>query len=231
MRLAALYDIHGNLPALEAVLAEARDAGVDRLVVGGDVFPGPMAVEAFHLLHDLELPVSFIRGNCDRNLIEIARSGTSKDLPDAFVPLFQWQAAQLNASELDVIATWPLTTQIEASGVGAVLFCHATPRDDNEIFTESTPIEQISSAFAKLDARTVICGHTHRQFERTIGDVRMINAGSVGMPGNRKDAEWLLVADRIELRRTSYDLGAAAERMRRTTYPGLEQFLAAIGAS
>jgi len=197
--------------------------------VGGDVFPGPMALEVFHLLRDLELPKSFIRGNCDRNVVELATEGKTTGLPDAFVPLLQWQASQLSASELGAIAAWPLTTRTDAPPFGPVLFCHATPRDDNEIFTEATPDERISAAFTNLDAQTVICGHTHRQFERTLGDVRVINAGSVGMPGNGRDAEWLLITDRIELRRTSYDLEAAAARMRRRYYPRLDEFLTAIG--
>jgi diadenosine tetraphosphatase ApaH/serine/threonine PP2A family protein phosphatase len=151
-------------------------------------------------------------------------------LPDAFVPLFEWHASQLSASELNTIAAWPLTETIDAADVGRVLFCHATPRDDNEILTATTPDEAISPLLANVDARAVICGHTHRQFERMLGDVRLINAGSVGMPGNGRDAEWLLITDRFELRRTSYDLGAAAARMRRTDYPRLDEFLTAIGA-
>src|SRR5690349_255650 len=120
MRIAALYDIHGNLPALEAVLDDARAASVDKIVVGGDVFPGPMALEVFHLLRDLELPKSFIRGNCDRNVVELATEGKTTGLPDAFVPLLQWQASQLSASELGAIAAWPLTTRTDAPPFGPV---------------------------------------------------------------------------------------------------------------
>jgi predicted phosphodiesterase len=213
------------------VLAEARAAGVNEIIVGGDVFPGPMARDVFHSLRALELPVHFIRGNCDRNLTELANDGTSRGLPEQLVPLFQWHAGQLTPSELAAIASWPLTARLEAPGIGRVLFCHATPRDDNEIFTDSTPVEQISPAFADVDEPIVVCGHTHRPFDRMIRDIRVINAGSVGMPSRGKDAEWLLLSEHVEPRRTSYDLGAAAERMRGSDYPRLDEFLAAIGVT
>ncbi len=134
MRVAALYDIHGNLPALEAVLREVRDAGVERIVIGGDVLPGPMPRECLTRLLDLDLPIQFIQGNGDREVI--APTGA---VPEAYRESMRWNAAQLSAAETQVLAHWPLTCHTPIDGLGDVLFCHATPRNDTEIFTRLTP--------------------------------------------------------------------------------------------
>lgn len=225
MRVAALYDIHGNLPALEAVLADVRAAGVDRIVIGGDIFPGPLAREVLHHVRSLDIPVHYIRGNGDRNLVEIGQRRDAVGLPPAFIPLFEWHVAQLDRADLLTVSQWPLTTTLTIGQLGVVLFCHATPRDDNEMFNVSTPAERISAAFAGVADRVVICGHTHRQFDRMIGDMRVVNAGSVGMPFDGKDAAWLLLGDVIEARRTSYDLADAARRVRATDYPRKDEFI------
>jgi predicted phosphodiesterase len=107
-----------------------------------------------------------------------------------------------------------------------VLFCHATPRNDTEIFTRLTPEERLLPLFAGLGVSTVICGHTHMQFDRMIGRVRVVNAGSVGMPFGSPGADWLLLGPGIELRHTLYDLEQAAERIRGTSYPQAEDFAA-----
>ncbi|MFL5520719.1 MAG: metallophosphoesterase family protein, partial [Gemmatimonadales bacterium] len=84
MRVAALYDIHGNLPALEAVLAEARHAGVDEIIVGGDVVPGPMPRETLAALLELDVPVRFIRGNGDREVAALMAGGEPTNVPEPF---------------------------------------------------------------------------------------------------------------------------------------------------
>jgi len=228
MRIAALYDIHGNLPALEAVLADVRSVGVDCIVVGGDIFPGPMARDVLHYLIAIEIPVEFIRGNGDRALVEVANGTESAGLPPSLIPLFQWHAAQLEQADLSSVAAWPMTTALTVDELGDVLFCHATPRDDNEMFDVSTPDAQIAPAFAGVDARLVICGHTHRQFDRSIGGMRVVNAGSVGMPFDGRHARWLYLSDSVELRQTPYDLADAARRVRATDYPRAEEFIEAV---
>jgi diadenosine tetraphosphatase ApaH/serine/threonine PP2A family protein phosphatase len=108
-----------------------------------------------------------------------------------------------------------------------VLFCHATPRNDTEIFTRQTTEEKLRPIFDAAGAPLVICGHTHMQFDRTIGDVRVVNAGSVGMPFGATGAYWLLLgptARDLDLRRTQYDLAAAAGRIRATAYPQADEF-------
>ena len=108
--------------------------------------------------------------------------------------------------------------------MGEVLFCHATPRSDTEIFTRLTPEDHLLPVFAHLSTSLVVCGHTHMQFDRTVGDLRVVNAGSVGMPFGEPGAHWLLVGSGVEFRRTSYDLESAARRVRSTRYPEAAQF-------
>ena len=225
MLVAALYDIHGNLPALEAVLEQVRIEHVDRIVVGGDVFPGPMAREVFHRLRTLEVPVDYIRGNGDRALVDVASGRESIGLPSALIPLFEWHVSQLEQADLRRISEWPLTSALRIGHLGDVLFCHATPRDDNEMFNAMTPAERVAPAFSGVEERVVICGHTHRPFDRAIGEVRVVNAGSVGMPFSGTDAEWLLLGETIEPRRTPYDLADAARRIGATDYPRKDEFI------
>ena len=226
MRVAALYDIHGNLPALEAVLEEIRREGVDRIVVGGDVLPGPMPLETLTRLLALDLPVQCIQGNGDRVVRETMAGTDSTEVPAAFQESIRWNAQQVFAHQ-SVLASWPLTARIAIDGLGDVLFCHATPRNDIEIFTRLTLEHRLVPIFEAAKAPLVVCGHTHMQFDRTIGSIRVVNAGSVGMPFQEPGAYWLLLGPGVELRKTSYDLDAAATRVRATAYPQAEPFAAA----
>ncbi|HYE88457.1 MAG TPA: metallophosphoesterase family protein [Vicinamibacterales bacterium] len=226
MPLAVLYDIHGNLPALEAVLDEARLAGADEIVVGGDVFPGPMANQCLDLLRATSLPVCFIRGNGDREVLAARAGAMSPEIPEQFRPAIQWNADQLRAQDVEIIRSWPLTLQRSVERVGDVLFCHATPRNDTEIFTTATAEAKLLPIFDTLDVDLVVCGHTHIQFDRVIGRTRVVNAGSVGMPFQDPAAYWLLLDGRVDLRATKYDLPAAASRVRQTAYPQAEHFAA-----
>ena len=123
-----------------------------------------------------------------------------------------------------MLTAWPSTLRVVIDGIGEVLFCHATPRNDTEIFTRQTPDEPLLPIFGGLDVALAVCGHTHMQFDRTIGAVRVVNAGSVGMPFGEPGAYWLLLGPGVELRRTSFDLAAAAERIRATAYPKADEF-------
>jgi predicted phosphodiesterase len=227
MRIAALYDIHGNLPALEAVLDELRHEHVDRVVIGGDVVPGPMPVACVERVLDLGLPTDFIRGNGDREVVALRRGTSTAGFPEAFRPIMEWSAEQLSAQHESALAGWPLTARIPLAGPGEVLFCHATPRSDTEIFTRSTPEKALAAIFAPLGAGLVVCGHTHMPFERTVAGVRIANPGSVGMPFGPPGAYWAIVdADGVHMRRTAYDLQDAARRIRATAYPQAESFAA-----
>ncbi len=226
MRVAAIYDIHGNLPALEAVLGEVRAAGVDLVLVGGDVVPGPMPRETIDLLNALDLPTLYIRGNGDREVAAVMRGEEPGGVPEAFRPAIRWNAEQLSPSDEQSLAGWPLTRTVRVEGIGDVLFCHATPRNDTEIFTRLTPDERLAKIFDGQGAALVVCGHTHMQFDRTVDATRIVNAGSVGMPFGEPGAYWLLLGPGVELRRTTYDLENAATRIRATSYPQAESFAA-----
>jgi putative phosphoesterase len=224
MRVAAIYDIHGNLPALEAVLEDIRREGVDRVVVGGDVFPGPMARESLERLLRLDVPVHFILGNGDRLVRERIAGTEAIHLPEAVREVIRWNADQLDRGHAERLAAWPPTFSLTMAGLGDLLFCHATPRNDTEIFTRQTDEGRLRAVFAGVTEPLVICGHTHMQFDRSIGNVRVVNAGSVGMPFGQPGAYWLMLGAGLDLRHTRYDLAAAAQRIRATAYPQAQEF-------
>jgi len=226
MRIAAIYDIHANLPALEAVLQDIRQAGVDQVVVGGDVLPGPMPNETMACLLNLDVPMQFIQGNGDRVVLAQMRGTESSEVPEQFREGVRWVAGQLHPEHERLLAGWPKTCRVEIRGLGEALFCHATPRNDTEMFTRLTREDRLLPVFEGLNVPVVVCGHTHMQFDRMIGRTRVLNAGSVGMPYGEPGAYWLLLGPDIQLRHTPYDLAKAAGRIRDTKYPQAHQFAA-----
>jgi putative phosphoesterase len=226
MRVAAIYDIHGNLPALEAVLQDIRQAEVDQIVVGGDVLPGPMPRETIACLLDLDIPVRFIQGNGDREVLALMKGAEADAVPEQYREAMRWNAKQLHPEDEELLGSWPKTLRMKIDGVGEVLFCHATPRSDTEVFTRLTPEDRLLPIFAGLKVPLVVCGHTHMQFDRRIGKVRVVNAGSVGMPFGEPGGYWLLLGSNVQLRRTPYDLTKAVERIRSTSYPQAQDFAA-----
>lgn len=225
-RVAALYDIHGNLPALEAVLEEVRQSEVDEVVVGGDVVPGPMPTETIARLLDLQMPVRFIRGNGDREILEGRRGSEYGSVPEQFRESLRWTARRLDDSHERLLASWPRVLRMDVHGIGQVLFCHATPANDTDIFTRLTPVETLAPIFDAAQTSLVVCGHTHMAFDRLVGRTRIVNAGSVGMPFGEPGAYWLLLGPRVEPRHTLYDLDRAADRIRETSYPDAARFAA-----
>jgi len=223
-QVAAIYDIHGNLPALEAVLQDVRRAGVDQIVIGGDVLPGPMPRETLACLLNLDIPVQFIQGNGEREVVALMAGRETGTVPEQFREVMRWNTGQLRPEDKQLLASWPQSVQVEIKGVGEVLFCHATPRSDTEVFTRLTPEVRLLPIFAGLNVSLVVCGHTHMQFDRWIGKVRVVNAGSVGMPFGEPGAYWLLLGPNVQLRHTPYDLMKAAERIRGTSYPQAQDF-------
>jgi putative phosphoesterase len=224
MRVAAIYDIHGNLPALDAALEEIRRAQVDQIVVGGDVLPGPMPSETLDRLRTLDVPTQFILGNGEVAVLEQMAGREPATVPEPYRPIIRWTARQLSPEHGRVLAAWPKTLRVEVSGIRDVLFCHATPKNENDIFTKLTPEERLLPLFERLDVPVVVCGHTHMQFDRMVGKTRVVNAGSVGMPFGEPGAHWLLLGPEVQLRHTAYDLRSAAERIGRTDYPAAQEF-------
>ena len=183
MRVAALNDVHGNLPALEAVLAEVERERVDMVVSGGDLLSPPFARECLERLLALGDRVVFVRGNADRD----------------------------TAGFEEVVAGWPPTAELDVAGLGRVLFCHGSPRSDVEILTRISPDERVRAALEDVDAPVVVGGHTHVQFDRVAGGWRLVNAGSVGMAyEGRPGAYWALLGPDVVLRRTEYDAAPMA---------------------
>jgi predicted phosphodiesterase len=203
--VAALYDVHGNAPALEAVLAELDGVRPDVVVFGGDLAAGALPRETIALARDVP-NARYVQGNADR--IMVAGTGDS--------PIAGWPATQLTDEDRAFLASFELTVVVDD-----VLYCHATPHDDEPFVTVLTSDGVARETIGKTEHPTVVIGHTHSQFDRQLGDLRLVNAGSVGMPyEDGPGAYWVLVRDgEPEHRRTDYDLEAAAERIRPTGWP------------
>ena len=154
-----------------------------------------------------------------------ARAGVvSEAIPPRLREAIRWTADQLDQDTVRWLESWPSMVTADLPGVGPVLFCHATPRNDTDIFTRLTPEAVLLPQFGELAVNTVVCGHTHMQFDRAVGRIRIVNAGSVGMPFGPPGAYWAILGPAVELRYTRYDLGRAAERVRASSYPDAEEF-------
>ena len=198
MKVAALYDVHGMPWALEAVLADTGD--VDAILFGGDLIYGPYPSEVVNRVRSLD--ASCVRGNCESK-------------PD------DWDRSRLDAAQLEWLATLPLTQELDG-----VLYCHATPTGNEPRTTAATPDEAITEMFAGI-AGTVVIGHTHHQFDRRVGDLRVVNAGSVGMPYESEVAAfWTLVEDgEPTSRKTSFDVERAIAEVERSGWPPAAEFV------
>jgi predicted phosphodiesterase len=161
MRVAVFNDIHGNLPALEAVFAEVRAAAVDRIFVGGDVLPGPMPCETMDVLLGLDQPVEYLYGNGEVAVLDQLQGTTRTPFQATYLPMIRWNADQLTPLHKDLIASWPMTLRLTIPPLGDVLFCHTTPRDWNECFVKTTAEEQLLPIITAANAAIVVCGHTH----------------------------------------------------------------------
>ena len=227
MRVAAIYDIDGNIDALQAVLEEVSNEAVDRIVIGGDIAWGPFPAETVASICDLGDDAVAIRGNADREVA--SRAGESEGLHDWVAEVNTWCADQLSREECEFLAFLPESVSMSIDAIGDVLFCHGTPRSDEEVITPITPEEDVVAVLSQVNERTIVCGHTHSQFDRTVGDKRLVNAGSIGLPyEDRPGAYWALIGADVILRRTEYDTAAAAERVRASGCPHSDRFAAAI---
>jgi putative phosphoesterase len=202
LRVAALYDVHANLPALKAVLAEVEQERVDAVLFGGDLTWGPEPAEALPRIRSVE-GARFVRGNCDRE-------------PD------EWERSQLSDEELAFLQGLPETLELDG-----VLYCHATPRSDEEIVTPATTDDELSGILEGVEQRVVVAGHTHMQQDRQLGTIRFVNAGSVGLPYEGELAAFwaLLDGGEPELRRTPLEFEDVAEAFRRSAWPRADEFL------
>jgi predicted phosphodiesterase len=209
-RVAVLSDIHGVLPALEAVLAEPDVRAADQIVLTGDIASGPQPVETLDLLTSLGDRVVWVRGNADRELVRVAGGEASEyQVPD-------WAGRQLRPDQVELLAGLPHPVTLEVRGFGPVLFCHGSPRDDEEVVLVDSSIDRWLDVLSGVDerVRTVVCGHTHMPFQRLVDRRLVANPGSVGMPYGRPGPHWaLLDGGVVQLRRSAVDLHALADRV------------------
>jgi predicted phosphodiesterase len=222
MRVAALYDIHGNLVALEAVLAELERLAPDHILVGGDVALGPMPRETLERLATLGDRVTYIRGNCDREMAtptEAFKSG-------AWGMRTAWAASRCTPAQVALLAGLPTTATLAIDGLGPVLFCHGSPRHDDEILTKLSPDERLRAVLSGKEPPVIVSGHTHVQYERDALGRRWINPGSVGMAYEREAvACWAMFGPEVSLRRTPYDVERAIRDVRASGFPDPEEFV------
>lgn len=203
--VAVLSDIHGVLPALERVLAEPAVAAAELVVVTGDHTWGPQPAQVLDRLRSLGDRAVLVRGNADRELLQMAQ-GVDVGLGDD--PVSVWGAAQLTATHRAMLEAMPEQVTIDVGGFGPVRFCHATPRDDEEVVLVDSRLERWAAVLGDLpdDVRTVVCGHTHMPFVRLAVGRLIVNPGSVGLPYGRAGAHWALLSrGTVSLGRTLLD--------------------------
>jgi putative phosphoesterase len=215
--IAVLSDIHGVLPVLDAVLAEPDLLAADRIVVTGDHAAGPMPVEVLDRLVSLGDRCVLVRGNADRELVAVAQGGSSDHAES------QWAGRQLRPDQVEMLAAMPHPVTLDVDGFGPVVFCHGTPRDDDEVVLVDTRLSRWRDVFEDLpdEVRTIVCGHTHMPFVRLADRRLVINPGSIGMPYGRSGGAWALLRDgQVSLRHTDVDVDAVVEEIvQRSAYP------------
>ena len=210
-RIAVVSDTHGVLPCLDAVLGEPDARSADVIVVTGDIAAGPQPTQVLDRLSELGEKVRLVRGNADRDLVTLARGG---EPPGGTPPVDLWAARQLAPQHVALLAALPHPMVLELSGLGDVLFCHGTPRDDNEVvLVDSRPswwaevLEDVPDS-----VRMVCCGHTHAPFARLVDRRWVVNSGSTGMPYGSTGVPWaILDTNGVQLRSTTIDPARVAE--------------------
>lgn len=220
--IAVLSDVHGVLPALELVLRQPEVQQADVIVVTGDLVAGPQPVEVLDRLTDLGERVVLVRGNADRDVVTAARGGT---LPEGTPPVDLWAARQLSDAHLGLLEDLPHPVTLSLEGVGEVMFCHGSPRDDNEVVLVDTRLSLWTEVFAEVDesVRMVVCGHTHMPFMRLVDRRLVINSGSIGMPYGSAGLPWVLLTPTgAQLRWAPVDRDAIADAVvSASDYPGV----------
>jgi predicted phosphodiesterase len=223
MRAAVLADIHANLPALDAVLAEPDVAGADVVVLLGDIALGPMPGPTLDRLAGLGDRAVWVHGNCERELVTAFDGG---EIPGPNGDQARATAALIDRSHRDLLDGLPLTVTLDIDGLGPTLFCHASPRRDDEMLLVDSPPERWAAALEGVEAGVVVCGHTHMPFDRLMGGRRILNPSSVGMPYGHPGAGWALLGPDVTLRQTRYDAEAAGAAIRASRYEDAQAWAA-----
>jgi len=221
-RVAALYDIHGNLAALDAVLQEAERVGADALLFGGDLAFGPQPRQVMERVMSLEGRVYFVRGNTDREVAE--RHGVEQGVQGWIAEVNAWCHDQLTPDQRAFLLRQKAQVTLHVEGLGDVLFVHGSPRNDEEPTRRDTPEAEILPMVDHVSEPMIVCGHTHIQFDRIVAGKRIVNPGSVGLPSAARGACWALIGTEIELRETLYDFERAAAEIRKSGVPMAGEF-------
>lgn len=212
MRVAALADVHGNAPALSAVLEEVEREAPDLVVFCGDLTWGSLPQETLARVWELGIPARFVRGNADR-MVGVVLEGRGA-----------WMASRHTTEDLAFLAGFEQTVTVDVDGLGQTCFCHGSPRSDEECVSERTPPERVREFMSGREERVVVTAHIHLQYDRTVDGIRCVGPGSVGLPYGDLPGYvyWALLGPDVELRRTAYDLEAAIARMRATDDPRVD---------
>jgi predicted phosphodiesterase len=225
-RVAVVSDVHTNVAALTAVLAEIATEDVDLVVSCGDLTWGSQPDETIALMRSLGDKALFVRGNGERFVIEISGAGRITPTRIAENPRESWVPARHSADSLEFVVAVPFSIVVDVSGLGPVRFCHGSPRSDNELVTPVTSAERFAEFCAGIDEEVLVTGHTHLQFDRRVAGRRSVNPGSVGLPyhdGEPGTAYWALLGPDVTLRQTRYDVTAATGAGPSTGDPAAEK--------
>jgi len=222
MRVAAVYDVHGNLPALDAALAAVDEADPDLVVFGGDLVWGPLPRETLDRILALERPARFVRGDADRDVVEAITPILDPDDPSGEVS--HWCAEQLTDEQLRWLMAQEETLALDVDGLGPTRFCHGSPRLDRDRITVGSADQKVLPWLAGVEEQVVVCGHTHAQFDRWFGEHRVVNPGGCGLQFGPRGAAWALLGPDVEMHVAAYDCEKAAASFHAKGGPAAEPF-------
>jgi predicted phosphodiesterase len=220
--VAVLADVHGNAVALEAVLQEVSAVDLDVVVFLGDVTCGPLPEETWRAVclfcARFKGTVRFVRGNRERAISEAAaelQQGNGE-----VTARRRWLVEAHTRATHAAIGAFEPAVVLDVAGLGAVRFCHGSPRSDEEMITPATPVARMQALAAGVDERVLVSAHTHMQFDRTVVGIRSISPGSIGLPyEGKRGAFWAVLGAQVELRHTTYDVDLAVARFRESSDP------------
>lgn len=223
MTVVVISDIHGVLPALDAVLDEPAVRHADVIVALGDIAAGPQPNEVMQRLLSLGNRVSWIIGNADREMVEL-RQGSRESIPDTIA---EWAAGVLTQEHINILGCLPQTFDLNVEGLGPTTFCHATSRSDDEVVLVDSRYQRWDEVFAAIEPQiqTIVCGHTHMPFIRLWRGRLVVNPGSVGMPYGRSGPHWALLGPGVSLMRSAMDLDRACKLIcEMSEFPGIDKW-------
>jgi predicted phosphodiesterase len=216
MRIAVISDIHGNRPALDAVLAEIEQEQVDRLVCLGDVAVGPQPSAALERIAETGCPV--IMGNWDAAFLN-GMPDMAGELGKMLVQQAAWSSEQLSDSERDLIRGFVPSLELSLGDGVDALFFHGSPRAFDDLILANTPTEYLDEMFDGVAATVMVGGHTHFQLFRGHRDVVVVNPGAVGLPFRSDPAgERVRISPWAEYGLLTHEDGRLAVDLRRVDY-------------